>query len=144
MGCANGLLMESLARWSAHPIEPYGVDFAPKLVELARARLPAWRDRIVLGDVRSWNPPHAFDFVHLRLDMLSLRDVRPFGRRVIVSSDGSFARPDSPKAECVADVLRARGWKIAGEVYERSDEHAVEIAVAWTRRESGGEIRQAR
>jgi len=133
VGCANGLLMESLARWSPHAIEPYGLDFAPKLVDVARTRLPAWRDRIFIGDVRSWNPPCVFDFVHVRLDMLSLRDVRAFGRRVIVSSDGSFARPESPKAERVADALRARGWTVAGEVYERSDEHAVEISVAWAR-----------
>ena len=131
VGCANGLLMESLARWSAHPIEPYGVDFAPKLVSLARRRLPAWSDRLFVADVRRWATPRAFDFVHVRLDMLHLRDPRAFGRRIIVSSDGSFAHPDSPKAERVADVLRARGWTIRGETYERSDEHAVEISVAW-------------
>ena len=38
VGCANGLLMESLASWSAFPIEPYGVDFAPGLVTLTRER----------------------------------------------------------------------------------------------------------
>ena len=27
VGCANGLLMESLASWSPHAIEPYGIDF---------------------------------------------------------------------------------------------------------------------
>ena len=72
------------------------------------------------------------DFVHVRLDMLELRDVRAFGRCVIVSSDGSFRRPDSPKAHPVVDVLRTRGWNVDG-CYERDDEHAVEIAVAWTR-----------
>jgi len=35
VGCANGLLLESVVAWSAHEIEPYGVDFAPGLVELA-------------------------------------------------------------------------------------------------------------
>ncbi len=132
VGCANGLLMESIIRWSAHAIEPYGVDFAPKLVELAKRRLPHWRDRFFVGDVREWQPPRAFDYVHVRFDMCHLRDVRTFGGRAIVSSDGSFARPESPKAERVADVLRARGWVIAGKAYGRSDEHAVEIAVAWT------------
>jgi len=131
LGCANGLLMESLVAWSAHAIEPYGLDFAPGLVALARARLPAWRERIYLGDVRTWTPPRAFDFVHVRLDLLHLRDPRAFGRRVIVSSDGSFARPGSLRAERVAGALRARGIAVAGETYERSDEHAVEISVAW-------------
>ena len=138
VGCANGLLMESLARWSEHAVEPWGVDFAPGLVELARRRLPAWRDRIFLADVRAWTPPRAFDFVHVRLDMLELRaSWRELGRRVIVSSDGSFRRPDSLRAENVVNVLRARGWNVEG-YYERSDEHLVEISVAWTRRDLSG------
>jgi hypothetical protein len=29
VGCANGLLMESVAEWSLFVIEPYGIDFAP-------------------------------------------------------------------------------------------------------------------
>jgi 2-polyprenyl-3-methyl-5-hydroxy-6-metoxy-1,4-benzoquinol methylase len=48
VGCANGLLMESVARWAAedgHRIEPYGVEISPKLAELARRRLAQWRDR---------------------------------------------------------------------------------------------------
>ena len=74
----------------------------------------------------------AFDYVHIRLDTCELRDARAFGRRVIVSSDGSFTRPDSPKASDVAAILHARGWQIAGAAYERSDEHRVELSVAWT------------
>lgn len=45
VGCANGLLMESVAPWSRFAIEPYGVDFAPGLVELARSRLSRWAER---------------------------------------------------------------------------------------------------
>ena len=29
VGCANGLLMESVVRWAVFPVEPYGIDFAP-------------------------------------------------------------------------------------------------------------------
>src|SRR5215469_16525102 len=42
VGCANGLLMESVALWTAKDglsIEPYGVDISHKLAELARRRL---------------------------------------------------------------------------------------------------------
>jgi len=129
VGCANGLLMHSLARWSPFPIEPYGVDFAPGLVALARRR---FADRVFHADIATWMPPRVFDFIHVRLDLLDLRDVRSFGRRIIVSSDGSFRRPDSPKAVDVAATLRARGWNVEGH-YERHDEHAVELHVAWTR-----------
>jgi SAM-dependent methyltransferase len=67
IGCANGLLMESIVRWAAHPLEPYGLDFARGLVELARSRLPESADRIYLGDVREWESPHRFDFIRTEL-----------------------------------------------------------------------------
>jgi SAM-dependent methyltransferase len=67
VGCANGLLMESIVVWARQPLEPYGLDFAPKLVELARARLPQWADRIFLGDVLEWEPARRFDFVRTEL-----------------------------------------------------------------------------
>jgi hypothetical protein len=37
--------MESVVEWADHRIEPYGLDIAPRLVELARERLPHWADR---------------------------------------------------------------------------------------------------
>jgi SAM-dependent methyltransferase len=131
VGCANGLFMESVAEWSAFEIEPYGVDFAPGLVDLARNRLPHWAGRIWVGDAASWQPPLTFDFVHVRLEIGSLDSVLKFGNRLIVSSDGSFRRPDSPRAEPVAERLRELGLDVAGELYSRSEEHQVEIAVAW-------------
>src|SRR5712691_704089 len=54
VGCANGLLLESIVAWSPYRIEPYGLDFSPRLVELARRRLPQWADRIYLGDALEW------------------------------------------------------------------------------------------
>jgi hypothetical protein len=49
VGCANGLLMESVVAWSAErgrKLEPFGLEISPRLAELARQRLPHWRDRI--------------------------------------------------------------------------------------------------
>jgi SAM-dependent methyltransferase len=131
VGCANGLLMESVAEWSPFAIEPYGIDFAPALVDLARRRLPVWADRLLVADVFSWRPSMRFDFVHVRWELDAVEEIRRLGRRAIFSSDGSFRRPDSPRAEPVADLLRARGLAVTGERYERSDEHQVELAVAW-------------
>jgi bifunctional ADP-heptose synthase (sugar kinase/adenylyltransferase) len=78
-----------------------------------------------------WTTPFCFDFVHMRLEIGLLEHVRRFGRRLIVSSDGSFRRLDSPRAEPVADRLRELGLEVAGELYRRWDGHQVEIAVAW-------------
>jgi SAM-dependent methyltransferase len=131
VGCANGLLVESVVEWSPFAIEPYGIDFAPGLVELARQRIPRWADRLWVADVFAWRSPMRFDFVHVRWELDAVDEVRRLGRRAIFSSDGSFRRADSPRAEPVADLLRARGLAVAGELYERSDEHKVELAVAW-------------
>jgi hypothetical protein len=48
LGCANGLLMESVHRWGAEDgrrLDPYGLDASERLVALARRRLPHWHDR---------------------------------------------------------------------------------------------------
>jgi SAM-dependent methyltransferase len=67
VGCASGHLLESIVRWSPHRIEPYGLDLAPRLAELARRRLPQWADRIVVGNALTWEPPRRFDFVRTEL-----------------------------------------------------------------------------
>ena len=56
VGCASGVLMESVHRWGATKnlnIEPYGLDIIPEFVELARRRLPHWADRIYEGNIRT-------------------------------------------------------------------------------------------
>src|SRR5438093_2823937 len=35
VGCASGHLLESVVRWSAHRVEPYGLELSPGLAELA-------------------------------------------------------------------------------------------------------------
>jgi hypothetical protein len=75
LGCANGLLMESVVMWAAergHRIEPYGLDLAPGLVQLARQRLPHWAKRIQRGNAIDWRPSNGqqFTFVHALLDLV--------------------------------------------------------------------------
>jgi hypothetical protein len=66
VGCANGHLMESMAAWAG--IEPYGLEIAPELAELARRRLPQWADRIWVGNAAEWEPPRRFDAIRTGLD----------------------------------------------------------------------------
>jgi Methyltransferase domain len=131
VGCANGLLLESVVEWAQFAIEPYGIDFAPGLVELAQQRLPQWRERFWVADVFSWVPPMTFDFVHARWELGAVDEAIGLGRRAVFSSDGSFRRRESPRAEPVAHLLRGRGLEVAGELCQRSEEHQVELAVAW-------------
>jgi SAM-dependent methyltransferase len=67
IGCANGHLLECLVEWSPHRIEPYGLDLAPAVASLARARLPQWADRIFDGNALTWGPATRFDFVRTEL-----------------------------------------------------------------------------
>ena len=71
VGCASGLLMESVRSWCAArglEVEPYGLDIAPELAALARARLPHWAERVFEGNALDWQPPRRFDFVRTGLD----------------------------------------------------------------------------
>jgi hypothetical protein len=66
VGCASGLLMESVTAWCSERrliVQPYGLEIAPELAALARTRLPQWGDRVFEGNAASWVPPLRFDFV---------------------------------------------------------------------------------
>jgi SAM-dependent methyltransferase len=126
VGCANGLLMETLTAWSAAKgtaIEPYGLDIVNELAELARQRLPHWADRIFVGNALSWIPPRRFDFVRTGVDYVPprrrrdlierlLRDVvAPRGRLIIgVYTDGD------PRRSSLREAIEDSGFVVAGSV----------------------------
>jgi SAM-dependent methyltransferase len=141
VGCANGYLLESLVRWSPHPIEPYGLDFSARLAELARARLPQWADRFFVGDALEWEPSRRFDFVRTELvyapderrrelvERLLGRIVAP-GGRLIVCGYGSprSGIPTHP----VRQIVREWGYEPVFELEEEAPEGSgpiVELAV---------------
>ncbi len=145
IGCANGLLMESLVEWTERDglkIEPYGLDLIPSLAALARERLPHWSDRIFAGNVMDWDPPCHFDFVrtefeyvpqHRRREMverLLSRFLAP-GGRLIVCSYGSSRRPQS-KAEPITEILRGWNYVVAGESEAADTDGVIITRVAWT------------
>jgi SAM-dependent methyltransferase len=66
VGCANGHLLESMARWAG--VEPYGLEISPELAELARSRLPRFAERIWVGNALIWRPPRRFDVIRTGLD----------------------------------------------------------------------------
>jgi SAM-dependent methyltransferase len=131
VGCASGYLMESIVRWSPHRIEPYGLELAPAIADLARGRLPQWADRIFVGNVLTWEPPRRFDFVRTELvyvpesrqkDLVTrlLGDVAAPGGRLIVCGYGS------PRSGVVADsvgpMLRSFDFKPELEYAEEAPE----------------------
>jgi SAM-dependent methyltransferase len=132
IGCASGYLMETLQGWCrerGHVIEPYGLDIAPELADLARGRLPHWADRIFVGNAIDWTPPRRFDFVRAGLEYVPPRRQRdlvarlldavvaPGGRLIIgtFSEERDETRPVPSEAERAA----AWGFAVAGQT-ERS------------------------
>jgi SAM-dependent methyltransferase len=144
VGCANGLLMESVVAWAAergHRVEPYGLDYSPALADLARRRLPHWADRIVVGNVVDWRPPFRFDFVRTELEYVPLvrqpalvdrllREVVAPGGRLVVCAYGS-SRPGRRRAERVGDLLRGWGLPVVGETEGADANGVVFVRVAW-------------
>jgi len=126
VGCANGLLMETMVRWCAAKrvrIEPYGLDIVPELAALARSRLPRWAERIFVGNALTWTPPMRFDFVRTNLEYVPPRRRRDLVERLmrdIVAEDGrliigvySNADPGGPGLD---DIVRGWGYPVAGQV----------------------------
>ena len=105
LGCANGLLLESLVGWCSergYTITPHGVDFIPELVELARQRLPAYADNFHVANAYYWVPPRRYRFVQLLLGTT----VPPADQRDFLTQgserNGGVAGP--------ADRWRCTGW----------------------------------
>jgi 2-polyprenyl-3-methyl-5-hydroxy-6-metoxy-1,4-benzoquinol methylase len=77
VGCANGLLMESVVQWCGErgvAVEPYGIDLVPELVELARRRLPRWRERLWPGNAVDWVHPEGRRFDSVRIGLAAVPD----------------------------------------------------------------------
>lgn len=145
VGCANGLLMESIAAWCAErglAIEPYGVELSPAIAELARRRLPRWADRIWTGNAIDWRPPAGlrFDYVHILLDCVPrsrradlvrhhLRStVRPGTGRLLVSD---YAANPAVGHSAAAQTLRSLGFRCAGQTSGGDRPGRPPIPTAW-------------
>jgi hypothetical protein len=132
VGCANGLLLESVVGWCAEiglRIEPYGIDIAPGLVEDARRRLPQWADRIWAGNAIDWLPPRRqrFDYVHVLLDCVPRRrrtdlighhlahTVTPGTGRLLVSDYAAVPWAGGSAGGSAAEVLLGLGFRCAGQ-----------------------------
>jgi hypothetical protein len=144
IGCANGLLMETLTRWTAEKgvrIEPYGLDLSARIVEAARARLPQWADRIFAGNVMSWEPPMRFDYATVIADAVPASARGALLARLESKFRNSTGRlifsiyipraPEPPAENPPASVvLRRFGYRVAGETEARIDGE-LKISTAW-------------
>jgi 2-polyprenyl-3-methyl-5-hydroxy-6-metoxy-1,4-benzoquinol methylase len=143
VGCANGLLMESVQAWCSErgiQVEPFGIDFAPRLVELARRRLPHWADRVWMGNAIDWVHPTGmrFDYVHTLLDCVPedawrrliehhrTRLARPGGRLLV----SHYVLPLS-RAPSAAQILTDLGYTVAGVARTQPNRPGAPPQTAW-------------
>jgi SAM-dependent methyltransferase len=140
IGCANGLLMASVERWSNDrglPIEPFGVEISPKLAELARKRYPQWRERIWAANADEWHPPMRFDMVRTGLEYVPQSDREAFVRHLfdrVVAPGGRLiiGKNNEDRGESkIADSLRSWGWSRVHEVRRPHAHPRVEMTVVW-------------
>ena len=124
VGCANGLLLESLIRWTGErgvAIRPHGIDFVAELVELARQRLAPYSGSYEVANAFYWKPGRQFDFVRTNLEYVQPDDWPEFlgrqhgavgrGGRLIVCH---YRNEDEEPIE-VASLLRRLGYAVAGQ-----------------------------
>jgi 2-polyprenyl-3-methyl-5-hydroxy-6-metoxy-1,4-benzoquinol methylase len=142
VGCANGLLMESLTSWSADqgtPLRLHGLEVSEALARRARESLPATADRVYVGDVMTWVPRQRFDFVRTELVYVS-----PAARSALVlrcldslvAEDGrlivcSYHRTGETYAADLADTLTEWGHLVAGTAQALHGGGSVMTQVAW-------------
>jgi SAM-dependent methyltransferase len=87
VGCANGLLLESLVQWAGERsirLVPHGVDVGPGLVALARQRLPDFADNIHAGDIWRWVPPRRYEYVYSVIDCAEASRLAEYARLLLV------------------------------------------------------------
>jgi len=123
----NRHLIECVAGWAGERgfrVEPYRLDIAPELADLARRRLPSWAGRIYVGNAIGWAPPRPLDFVRTGLEYVPRRRrrdlvqhliehvVAPGGRLIVGTS--KVAVPGLPSTPSWQELLTAWGFTLTG------------------------------
>ncbi len=123
VGCANGLLLESLISWCAERglrLRPHGIDFIPGLIELARRRLGS-QAQLAVANAFHWDPPRRYDYVRTNLEYVPRDDHVEFVKRMqrAVSADGRLIACHYHNADerpiDVVRVLARAGLPVSGE-----------------------------
>lgn len=143
IGCANGLLLESLMAWGTArgiEIEPHGIDLLPELINLARRRLPGFAANFDVANAFEWQPRRQYNYVHTLLEFVPEQYQRRYlvrllngavARRgsLIVSSYGSRSRNQAPRD--AAKFLDGLGFAVTGSTVGHDLDGAPITRVAW-------------
>jgi SAM-dependent methyltransferase len=135
VGCANGLLLETLERWCRDKgvtLTPHGLDFVPELVSLARARHPERADAFEVANAWDWQPRRRYDYVRIGVDTMRPVDRAELVQRVFARAvaDGGrlivcHYRNTGDASVDVAAWLGGIGQRVAGAA------SAPNVEIAW-------------
>src|SRR5579862_2471685 len=126
VGCANGYLLECLAQWGIARglgLTPWGVDLSAGLIEIARHRLPQFREHFFVANAWDWIPPRRFRYVYAVCDCVPAAFLERFmrdlmanavapGGRLILGAYGSRSRGETPLP--IHALLASFGYKVRG------------------------------
>jgi hypothetical protein len=111
VGCANGLLMESLGRWCPSvDVEPYGLEISAELAARARERLPQWSERIFVGNALAWEAPMRFDIVRTGLEYVPRPRRRALVEHLLGMADVVIVGKLNEEIEERAQEAELRAW----------------------------------
>jgi SAM-dependent methyltransferase len=138
VGCANGLLLESVVAWCAGrgiTIEPYGLDILPSLVAIAKKRLPQWADRFFVGNAIDWQPPMRFNLIRTGLDYVPKPRQQALVEHLLGFADTLIVGTFNEEAEMhkTEDDLRSWGVEIVKTLEREHREPAVRYRVVIVR-----------
>jgi len=124
--CANGYLLECLVDWAREKgivLTPYGLDIGPRLIELARRRLPAFADHFWVGNSWTWEPPQKFHYVYTLHHCVPENLLGECARRLLgrcVAGGGRLiigayvSKSEGRPARDLAPALQESGLAVAG------------------------------
>ena len=128
IGCANGYLIECVLRWTSKRnirITPYGLDLSSRLIELARERVPDFKDKFYKGNGWDWESPIRFDFVRTEIVYVPEELQKRYIERIIeryLADGGSLllaeyrSRQDPVDKPWLNDTLKGWGFSVIGQL----------------------------
>jgi len=94
ISCSIGYLLESVLSWTKErglSITPYGIDASEKLIKVAKTRLTAFENNLVVANAMSWVSPLKYDFVRADLSYVLIESQEQFLQRIFnnfLTADG--------------------------------------------------------